>query len=200
MAEMYGESPLATYTDVLARHSVPGHLGIAEIPFTAQVNLRVDPKSLAAERIGIALGAMLPNQPGDVVLVGELTVLWLGPDEWLLVGPEGSQEDIQTTVDTALAGDHAAVVDVSANRTVLSVSGPKARDLLNKGCALDLHPNSFESNRCAQTTLARAGVILVCRDAELPSYWLIVRSSYARYLVDWLTDAAAEYHPVGSEP
>lgn len=41
--------------------------------------------------------------------------------------------------------------------------------------------------------LARAQVILVCRDTTPPSFWVLVRSSFARYLADWLLDAAAEY-------
>ncbi|WP_017975428.1 sarcosine oxidase subunit gamma [Actinopolyspora halophila] len=193
MAEMYAESPLATYGDVLSRHSVPGCLDIAEVPFRAQVDVRVDPKSPAAERIGTALGVMLPNQPGEVGRAGDVSVLWLGPDEWLVLGPEGAQDGIQDRVNSALSGDHAAVVDVSANRTILGVTGPRAREVLSKGCALDLHPRGFATDRCAQTLLARAGVVLVCRDAERPSFWVIVRSSFARYLADWLVDAAAEY-------
>ncbi|WP_243788432.1 sarcosine oxidase subunit gamma [Saccharopolyspora gloriosae] len=195
MAEPYGDSPLTSRTDVLDRHSVPGTVRIAEIPFKAQIGLRVDPKGVAAERIGTAIGAMLPNLPGTVVRAGELLALWLGPDEWLLVGGEGTAQSIQDTLGAALGEDHGAVVDVSANRTILEVSGPRARDVLNKGCALDLHPRVFGADRCAQTLLARSGVLLVCRDAELPSYWLMVRSSFARYLADWLIDASAEYTP-----
>lgn len=193
MAEPYGDSPLTSRADLLDRYSVPGAVRIAEIPFNAQVGLRVDPKGVAAERIGTAIGAMLPNLPGTAVRAGELLALWLGPDEWLLVGREGTAESIQDTLDAALGGDHGAVVDLSANRTILEVSGPKSREVLNKGCALDLHPRVFGADRCAQTLLARAGVILVCRDAEQPSFWLIVRSSFARYVADWLADASAEY-------
>ncbi len=200
MVETHAESPLASYADVLARHSVPGQLDFAEVPFAAQVTVRVDPKSPAAERIGTALGVMLPNQPGEVATAGERSVLWMGPDEWLVVGPAGTAGDIQAAVNEAVADDHAAVVDVSANRTVLAVTGPKTRELLNKGCALDLHATGFEANRCAQTMLARAGVVLVCWDTVCPSFWVLVRSSFARYLADWLCDAAAEYLPPGGEP
>src|SRR5690606_33575136 len=56
----------------------------------------------------------------------------------------------------------------------------------------DLHRRSFTAGQCAQTLLARAGVVLVCRDAEQPSFWIFVRASFARYLADWLADAAAE--------
>lgn len=193
MAEPYGESPLAARAEALAARSGPDAVHITEVPFKAQITLRVDPKGSAAERIGTAIHAMLPNQPGEVVHAEGALVLGLGPDEWLLIGPEGAAESISDTLTTALDGDHGAVVDVSAHRTILEVSGPHARDLLNMGCALDLHPRSFATGRCAQTLLARAAVVLVCRDAALPTYWLIVRSSFARYVADWLIDAAGEY-------
>ncbi|MCR3720153.1 MULTISPECIES: sarcosine oxidase subunit gamma [Prauserella salsuginis group] len=193
MAELHGESPLAARTETLADSSVPGALQLSEVAFTAQVALRVDPKSPAAERIGTAVGTMLPNQPGQVARTEQLQILWMGPDEWLLVGPEGSAERIQATLTEALGEEHGSVVDVSGNRTIVEVTGPKSRELLAKGCALDLHRRSFASDQCAQTLLARAGVVLLCRDTERPSFWIFVRASFARYLADWLADAAAEY-------
>ena len=193
MAEPYGESPLTSRADVLAARSGPDTVHITEVPFRAQIALRVDPKGTAAERIGTAIDAMLPSQPGVVVHADGAHVLGLGPDEWLLIGPEGSAESTMDTLRSALGEEHGAVVDVSANRTILELSGPHARDLLGTGCALDLHPRSFGAGRCAQTLLARAAVILVCRDVAVPTYWLVVRSSFARYVADWLVDAAAEY-------
>lgn len=192
MAELYGESPLVSRTQVLDESSAPQAVRLTEIAFKTQIGLRVDPKSPAAERISTAIGGMLPNQP-EAVHTGDLLVLALGPDEWLLIGSEGTASSLQDLLTTALGDDHGAVVDVSAHRTIIEVSGPKARDLLNQGCALDLHPRSFGENRCAQTLLARTGVTLVCRDAALPSFWLLVRSSFARYAADWLADAATEH-------
>ena len=193
MAENHGASPLASRAELLAQASVPDVLEISEVPFRAQITLRLDPKGAAADRVGTALGTMLPQQPGEVAVSGNVLVLWMGPDEWLLVGPEGTAEAIQSTLTEALAGEHAAVVDVSAHRTIVDVAGPKAEELLNKGCSLDLHPRSFEAGRCAQTMLARAEVILVRRHAAAPGFWVFVRSSFSRYLADWLADAAAEY-------
>ncbi len=197
MAEPYAESPLAAREELLARSTVPDRVHIAEVPFKEQVDVRVDRDGPAAERMGKALGGVLPGRTGEIVVSGGVSILGLGPDEWLLIGPEEDAESIQSTVATALAEDHGAVVDVSAHRTILSISGPEARDLLNKGCALDLHPSRFASDTCAQTLLARAGVILVCRDAAKAHFWLIVRSSFARYVADWLADAAAEYREDG---
>jgi sarcosine oxidase, subunit gamma len=193
MAELYGESPLAARAEALADASVPGQLQISEIAFTTQITLRVDPKSPAAERIGTAIGAMLPNQPGQIARTDNLQILWMGPDEWLLIAPEGNAQQIQNTLGEALGDEHGSITDVSGHRTIIEITGPKTRELLAKGCALDLHPRAFTSDQSAQTLLARAGVVLLCRDAERPSYWIFVRSSYARYLADWLADAATEY-------
>ncbi|MEU5540696.1 sarcosine oxidase subunit gamma family protein, partial [Streptomyces sp. NPDC020362] len=83
--------------------------------------------------------------------------------------------------------------DVSAQRTTILVAGPRARDLLSHGCPLDLHPRAFGPGRCAQTTLARTQVVLVARDEARAGFWVLVRSSFAGYLTDWLLDAAVEY-------
>ncbi|CAM03760.1 sarcosine oxidase subunit gamma [Saccharopolyspora erythraea NRRL 2338] len=193
MAEIHGASPLASRAELLARASVPGVLEISEVPFKTQITLRLDPKGAAAERVGTALGTTLPKQPGEVAVSGNVLVLWMGPDEWLLVAQEGTAEALQSTLADAVGAEHAAIVDVSAHRTIVDVAGSKAEELLNKGCALDLHPRSFETGRCAQTMLARAEVVLVRRHDAVPGFWVFVRSSFARYLADWLADAASEY-------
>jgi sarcosine oxidase subunit gamma len=196
MVEPYPESPLATRTDQLAAAAHPDHLTMREVPFATQINLRVDPKSPAADRIGTALGVMLPHQPGEVAVGDDWVVLWLGPDEWLIVGPENISARVQTLLREALGEDFGAVTEVSSHRTIIEVSGPHAREVLAKGCAIDLHPRSFGRDQCAQTLLARAQVVLVCRDVRVPSYWLMIRSSFARYVADWLADAAEEYKGV----
>lgn len=187
------ESPLAARAGQLAAAAEPAQLQLRELAFTSQINLRVDPKSTAAERIGTAIGVMLPHQPGEVAVRGGFAVLWLGPDEWLVVGPQDSAERIEPELGEALGDEHGAITDVSAHRTTIEVVGPRARDVLAKGCSLDLHPRSFGPDQCAQTLLARAQVVLVCRDSAVPRYWVMVRSSFARYVADWLADAAAEY-------
>lgn len=192
-------SPLAHTADrfTAVNRNSGGALRLAELPFLAQLNVRIAPKSPAAEAVGLALGVPLPLEPNTVNRGGELAVLWLGPDEWLVVGPPGSVGELEARVRKAVGEEPASVVDVSAQRTTLLVTGPRARDLFAHGCSLDLHPRSFEVGRCAQTTLARAHVVLVPRHAYKPGFWVLVRSSFAGYLADWLIDAASEYvaHP-----
>ncbi|MQY36582.1 Sarcosine oxidase subunit gamma [Streptomyces sp. RB17] len=188
-------SPLADAAHRLAAatRSSRGAIRLAELPFLAQVNVRLDAKGPAADAVGLALGLQLPLEPDTVVHAGDVTAVWLGPDEWLVVGLRGTERDLESRIRSAAGDEPVSVTDVSAQRTTLLVGGPRARDLLAHGCALDLHPRAFGPGRCAQTALARTQVVLVARDEPRAGFWVLVRSSFAGYLADWLLDAAVEY-------
>jgi sarcosine oxidase subunit gamma len=188
-------SPLAHAAHRLAAatRSSRGAIRLAELPFLAQVNVRLDAKGPAAESVGLALGLQLPLDPNTVVHAGNVTAVWLGPDEWLVVGRPGTERDLEGRIRAAAGDEPVSVTDVSAQRTTLLVAGPRARDLLAHGCSLDLHPRAFGPGRCAQTTLGRTQVVLVARDEPRAGFWVLVRSSFAGYLADWLLDAAVEY-------
>ncbi|MGW7166725.1 sarcosine oxidase subunit gamma [Streptomyces sp. NPDC054884] len=188
-------SPLSGAADRLAAatRACGGTIRLAELPFLTQLDVRLDAKGAAADAVGLALGLPLPLEPDTVVRAGELTALWLGPDEWLLVGPPGGERELESRIREAAGEEPVAVTDVSAQRTTVLVAGGGARDLLAHGCSLDLHPRAFRPGRCAQTTLGRTQVVLVAREEPSAGFWILVRSSFAGYLADWLLDAATEY-------
>jgi sarcosine oxidase, subunit gamma len=188
-------SPLAGLADRLAEaNDAPERIRLAEAPFLTQLTLRVAPGTVAAAAVAGVLGAPLPIAPNTTVVSGDVEVLWMGPDEWLVIAPAGA-DGLLAALEQAAGAGHATVVDVSDQRTAIDVAGVDARDLLLKGCALDLHPRGFGVGRCAQTLLARANVVLVPRTDE-PAYRVLVRASFAEYLAEWLLDAAAEYRGV----
>ncbi len=158
-----------------------------------QVDLRLDPTDQAlAARVAAAIGIRLPIIANTVASSpdGERHVLWLGPDEWLIVGPSGSAAPTETAIRAAAAGAFVTSVDVSDNRVGLEVAGRDARALLAFGCALDLQPGRFGPGSCAQTMVARAGVIVWALGEEpAPTFQLLVRPSFATYLATWLRDA-----------
>jgi sarcosine oxidase subunit gamma len=154
------------------------------------VNVRVTPTGPTAATLSARLGGPLPVVPGSVVDAGSRHILWLGPDEWLIVGPDNDTAltDLLTQEDLAGGGPEGlSVVDVSANRTTIEV---RSRDLLAHGCTIDLHPRAFHAGRCAQTMIGRTQVIL-WQTSDAPVYRLLVRGSFATYLADWLTDHAS---------
>jgi sarcosine oxidase subunit gamma len=138
---------------------------LRELALESQVSVRGEPQP------------GFPVEPNTAA--GE--VLWLGPDEWLVVG--GREDDYP---------DSAAVVDVSAARVCFELSGDEVEDVLAQGCSLDLHPSVFAPGRCAQTLLAKAQVILHRTEPE--TFRIFVRPSFAPYLRSWLEDAIAGAH------
>jgi sarcosine oxidase subunit gamma len=180
-------SPLATPPDAPANGLI-----LAELVVPGLINLRGRPSDTAfLAAAGSVLDCRLPVNPNTVQTAGDLTVLWLGPDEWLLLTPPGAETAIIARLRKALTGIHAAVTDVSGNHARLRLAGDRARDVLAKGCSLDLHPRRFQPGQCAQTLILRCGVILHQIDHR-PSYDLLPRRSFAEYLWMWLSDAMLE--------
>lgn len=189
-------SPLAGLAGRMAGVGRAGVVELCEVPFLAQVSLRVagDEDGVEVRRAcGRVLGVELPVKAGEAAGDARRSVLWLGPDEWLVVGGAGEDgSGLARMLGEAVDGAHASVVDVSANRTVLELSGPMARDVLASGCRLDLHQRAFGPGTCASTDFARTQVILHQLD-DTPTYRLFVRGSFAAYLADWLLDAMLEH-------
>jgi sarcosine oxidase subunit gamma len=191
IAEAVRRSALADYADRFATLSAAGggELFIRELPFVSQINFRADPKDVdVMQRLAEALGFALPVIPNTVAAKSDRRALWLGPDEWLVVGPDGQQMALEEALRTGLNGAFGSIVDVSANCTLLEIRGPKARELLGHGVAIDLDVRSLRPGRCAQTLLAKAQVIIERRDES--SFVLYVRISFASYVASWLLDAA----------
>ena len=169
-------------------------IGMERIPPRSVINLRGRPEDRGfVAAIKQAIHVELPVEPntwtGDD---GSRAAIWLGPDEWLVLAADGEAASLEADMRAALPGyDWLSVVDLSQNYTALRLSGSCARELLAKGCPLDLHAQAFAAGRCAQTTLARTGVLLrVVDDAALEAWF---RNSFADYTVRWLSDAAAEF-------
>ena len=193
IAEKLKRSPLRGHASQFAAASdaLGDRLTIRELAFLSQVDLRADPGDVAVmERLRAGLGFALPQIPNTTSSGGDRSALWLGPDEWLVTGPEDQQELIEGALRSALSDAPGAVTDVSANRTVVELRGPLARDVLATGCPVDLHPRVFGPGRCAQTLLGKAQVIVQLAEPT-PAFWVYVRSSFAGYVADWVLDAVA---------
>jgi sarcosine oxidase subunit gamma len=148
---------------------------VAEHPFMVQVAVRLDPADAA--HVEPLPGLRLSLIPNRVTTAGDPCALWLAPDEWLVLAPAGMSLE-----------ERPGRIDVSAHRTLLEIRGAGARNLLARGCPLDLDPRSFAADHCAQTLLARVDVILFRLDGP-DAFGVLVRASFARYLVAWLQDA-----------
>jgi sarcosine oxidase subunit gamma len=181
-------SPLgATSSEPFEVAEAPGVV-VRERPFLAQLLLRMTPTAGGFAAVARELDVALPTVPNRLVpgtTPGRL-VIWLGPDEWLVVDA-GEPSAIERQLAGTTAPFGGTVVDVSGHRTLLELQGPRVRELLAAGTSVDLHPRAFPVGMAVQTLLARVDVII---GRGAPGTWHVaVRASFARYLADWLKDA-----------
>ena len=143
----------------------------------------IDPKVIIA-------GLDLPREVGAIG-AGEVRALCTGPSDWLLVAPGSLSLPARGAIEADCVRQGLGLVDLSSGLSVLEVSSPVARDVLAKGCGLDLHPHQFSVSQCAPTRFAQLSVIVDCLEPT-PRFELYVARSYSHYLEAWLLDAALD--------
>jgi len=194
MVSIERRNPLGDWSERFLRASrAAGTFSIREIAFPAQIDLRGSPADIEFA-IGVASALRLfglPNAANTWSGSAECGALWLGPDECLIVDTAGEEAQLEARLRKALDGIVCSIVDVSASRSIIEISGTDARLVLAKGCSLDLHASAFRVPQVAQSLLAKAQVILQIVE-DRPTFRLFVRNSFAPYLAEWLLDAVAE--------
>ena len=176
-------SPLAHLRGPLGRvgELSRGAVTASEVTGLSQVSLRV------ARDLLDLLPFDVPVDPNTAASIAGRDVVWLGPDEWLVI-TDASADDVLASIASGLAGHHHAAVDVGANRAIVELRGDGRRSLLATRCPIDLDRRTWREGRCAQTTFGRAPVLLHEREGTTR---LLVRPSYGGYVVDLLVAAAA---------
>ncbi|HVY98012.1 MAG TPA: sarcosine oxidase subunit gamma family protein [Dongiaceae bacterium] len=166
---------------------------VGEIAHRAIINIRGDAGDPAfGAAVKTATGADLPFAANTVSAADDLRILWLGPDEWWVVAPDAKRTELIDRLRRAFSGQHTAVTDVSESRTVITMAGPAAREVLARGVSLDLHPRAFGPGQCAQTGMSKANVLLHQTDNR-PSYEIYVLKSFSDYLWRWIGLVAEDF-------
>ncbi len=160
-----------------------------EMKHLGKLNIRGDQSINAA--VKVATGCNFPSSANKFQSTGERLVVWLSPDEYLLLCEAGKEKALQDTMVSMINSNRFSITDVSDSFCALSLNGPAIRDVLAKGCSLDLHPSKFVAGTCAQSLLSHAAVTLIALSND--TFILICRTSFAPYIHDWLVDASLEY-------
>ena len=183
-ADERARSPLAHRLDDLTAIGVRtgGGVIVEHVPFLAQVDVRVD------AALGGRAPYPLPTTPNTAWEEGPRAALWLGPDEWLVLGPPGAGADIVGELERSARRfapvDRRRLREPRRARAVRPArEGGPVEGLRDRPAPVA----SWRPGMCAQTMLARAQVILHERS---DSTGILVRPSFADYLVDWLIDAS----------
>ncbi|CAH2598961.1 Sarcosine oxidase gamma subunit [Rhodovastum atsumiense] len=160
------------------------------LPAATRLSLRGG--SEVVDAADAAFGLTLPRAACRASTAGDRAALWLGPDEWLLVVPEGEETALVARLEAALANTPHAVVDISHRQVAFAISGPEAEAVLNTGCPLDLSPEAFPVGMCTRTILGKCQIVL-WRTAP-DTFRVEVWRSFAAYVRQFLHEAALEFH------
>jgi sarcosine oxidase subunit gamma len=140
--------------------------------------------------VASAYGVELPDR-SRAVHGPSVSFVGYGPGQWLAVSKAFASEALARELGERLRG-LASISDQSGGRTVLRVSGPRARVVLAKGLPIDLHPRAFEPGNAATSTISLMGVQIWQVD-DAPTYDLAIFRSVSASFWHWLTASAAEF-------
>jgi len=148
-----------------------------------------------------AWGVRFAEEPCRALVEGTRATLWLGPDEYLLLGrADGSDADIAESelvaaeaIERALGDMPHALVNISHRQFGLEVSGPHAATILNGACPLDLDLGEFPVGMCTRTVLAKADIVLWRTGDD--AFHLEVWRSFSGYVTGLLGEIAREFYP-----
>lgn len=142
------------------------------------------------DRVREAYGVDLP-QTSRVVVGRDVSFVGYGPGQWLAVSETLASEAMARDLAERLKG-LASMSDQSSGRTVIRVSGTRARDVLAKGLPIDLDPRVFPLGSAATSTISLMGVQLWQAD-DTRSYDIAVFRSLSESFWRWLAASAAEF-------
>ena len=161
----------------------------------AKINLRGNLKNkeftINVEKI---LGISLPKEAGNTSVKEKITLLWLGPNEWILVSnfeiakETNIYELEQVLFDGISKPNLGAVTNVTDHFTIFSLSGTNIFKILCKGCPYDFESKNFSDNKAVRTIINHIDVTIHRKNKN--NIDLYVRRSFANYLWNWLKDSA----------
>ncbi|MBF9000966.1 sarcosine oxidase subunit gamma [Vibrio nitrifigilis] len=142
------------------------------------------------EGVTNVLGLALPTKPLTTAANDVTSILWLSPDEWLVLSSADMLYDIEVALREKLTG-HFSIVNQSGGQTVIELTGLNVIEVLKKSTSLDVHANSFPVGKVAGSLLAKSSATFYhCGENQ---WRLIVRRSFADYIWRWLIDASKEF-------
>ncbi|MFK8253150.1 sarcosine oxidase subunit gamma [Ancylobacter terrae] len=181
-------------TDVppAGRYGLPGAQGVLatlrDDLAVATLAARKGAGAALAAAVAAAFGAQLVDGPKVSPGTG-VDFVGTGPGRWLAVAADrpGLAAELAAALDA-----HAAITEQSDANVAIDLSGPRVREALAKGVAIDLDPLAFAAGDAAVTSAALIGVTFWQLDAA-PAYRFLVGRSVASGFVRFVVASAAEF-------
>ena len=135
----------------------------------------------------------LPLKNLEVSSNKETRILWNSQNTWLIVS---FKEDIIDKIKKNFNEKDFAVTDISHSRAVIKIKGFNSREIIKKGCPLNL--NIMKKNNCAGTVFSGINILVDFEEDYPETFNLFVLRSFGESFYHHITDAALEYGFLGS--
>jgi len=165
-----------------------------ELAFVKKINIRGNPSdNNFMSSNGKILEAALPIKPNTYTNNGKIKILWLGPNEWLVVDENPNENnELISKLENINNREESSITDISENRTVIRIAGKKLFTLLSKFLVLDLDQNLSNESSVAQTLFVKVPIILVRNYSneigQIPEIDIFTNRSHSNYIYKLLID------------
>ena len=133
-----------------------------------------------------------PNENSKVTTNNKTRILWNAPKTWLIIS---SKENIIDIIKGKCSEENFAITDISHSRAVIQIKGAQAREVLKKGCPLNI--SEFEINNCAGSVFHGITIVVDCINDNPDTFNLLTLRSFGESFYHHITDAALEFGYVG---
>ncbi len=134
----------------------------------------------------------LPLESLKVTANKETRVLWNAPRTWLIIS---NKKNIINNIKDRCDHSNFAVTDISHSRTVIQIKGLQAKEVLKKGCPINI--NEIQVNNCAGTVFNGITVVVDFVNNNPDTFNLLALRSFSETFYHHITDAALEFGYAG---
>ena len=134
----------------------------------------------------------LPLESLKVTANKETRVLWNAPRTWLIIS---NKKNIINNIKDKCDHSNFAVTDISHSRAVIQIKGLQAKEVLKKGCPINI--NEIQVNSCAGTVFNGITVVVDFVNNNPDTFNLLALRSFGETFYHHVTDAALEFGYAG---
>ena len=144
-------------------------------------------------QIGKILGIILPLEVGKITIKEEISIICIGPNEWLIISnntveENGNSFELENILyENVSKKDLGAVTNVTDQFVILSLKGSNINEILSKSSPFDF--DTLLDNSSTQTLLNNIDITIVKRNNK--NMDLLVRRSFSEHLWSWIKDSAS---------
>ena len=134
----------------------------------------------------------LPIDNPKVTANKETRILWSAPRTWLIIS---RKKNIIRNIKDKCDHENFAVTDISHSRAVIQIKGLQAKEVLKKGCPINI--NEIQVNNCAGTIFNGITIVVDFVNNNPDTFNLLALRSFGETFYHHITDAALEFGYTG---